>query len=224
MMLTRQGGQEKDGSWHSCSPLVVKEEDSQLPGHRRWQIWHGKYEMSMKFFMIEDMNSVRYEWRTRPRWSKAVPRRSKGRHLWMGLKFSTLSTSVSKSSLEAPGPSTGVPAGGTEGEAGAAVRAASVTVQAHLHQNFRISRVSVFLETCGSLLPIIDEVQTGHSSSSRSSSFRSLASAMTEIRLDLFREENLDFFLFHLNLLIQFIKYLLWVIKKVYKSKIGTFC
>ena len=133
----------------------------------------------------------------------------------MGLKFSTLSTSVSKSSLEAPGPSTGVPAGGTEGEAGAAVRAASVTVQAHLHQNFRISRVSVFLETCGSLLPIIDEVQTGHSSSSRSSSFRSLASAMTEIRLDLFREENLDFFLFHLYLLIQFIKYLLRVIKKV---------
>ena len=41
--------------------------------------------------------------------------------------------------------------------------------------------------TCGSLLPIIDEVQTGHSSSSRSSSLRSLISAMVAIAMDLFR-------------------------------------
>ena len=56
-MLTRQG-QEKDGSWHWCSQLAVKEEDSQLPGHRRYKIGDDKYEMSMKFLVIDDMNMM----------------------------------------------------------------------------------------------------------------------------------------------------------------------
>ena len=41
MMLTKQGGQEKDDSWDWCSSqLEVKEGDSQLPAHKRYKILH----------------------------------------------------------------------------------------------------------------------------------------------------------------------------------------
>ena len=55
------------------------------------------------------------------------------------LNIIILNTNIANVILGGPGPSTGVPAGGAEGKAGAAVGAASVTIQTNLLNKIRIS-------------------------------------------------------------------------------------
>ena len=84
-----------------------------------------------------------------------------------------------------------------------------MTIQTNLlNKIFRVTEDDflVMTITCGCLLPIIAEVQTGHSSSSRSSSFRSLVSAMVAIAMEL---DKVDFFLFHLDFLTRVIIFLM---------------
>ena len=196
--------------------MAVKEEDSQLPGHQRYKIGDDKYEMSMKFLVIDDMNMMdKYhemsmkdqatlnQGGTKTLQGKAplerintlpgMPRHYQHRHPQHWPPHHHHHHQYSHQHHHHPqhpqNPSQkhlAHPLGflqvGQKGRRGQQKEQQAWPFK-HTY-NKSLAFLGIFMEmriTCGSLLPIIDEVQTGHSSSSRSSCFRSLVSAMAAI-------------------------------------------